>query len=313
VSTAREMLKRRISEGVHAFPVTPFGDDGTLDAAAFEAHVAWLAGYRPSALFPAGGAGELFSLSPQEHEMLCAMAVRQNAGTPVIAGVGHGVAIAAEMARAAEKAGADGILLFPPYLITAEQDGLLAYAEAICRSVGIAVVIYSRTNGVVSTDTALRLAEACPNFIALKDGTGDFESLVTLTQRAGDRLVLINGVPTSEIIAAQCFAAGIRSYTSAVFSFLPELALRYFRAARDDDRAEVSRLLAAFYVPLAAIRNRKRGYAVALVKAGLRIIGRPMGTVRPPLIDLSPEDERDLAGLIGRVPDLIAMPQKAAG
>jgi 5-dehydro-4-deoxyglucarate dehydratase len=298
VTTAADLLKRRIGEGVLAFPVTPFAPDLSLDPVAFEAHIAHLAGFRPSALVPAGGAGELFSLSPEEQDTVIRSAVAAADGIPVIAGVGQGIAIATERARAAERAGADAILLFPPYLVVAEQEGLAAYIEAVCRAVAIPLIVYSRNNGVVAPDTALRLAGRCGNFIGLKDGTGDFEALISLRRRAGDRLTLINGVPTAEIIASQCFAAGVRSYTSAVFSFLPEFALGYFDAVRDGDRDEVDRLLADFYVPLTAIRNRKRGYAVALVKAGLKLVGRPAGPVRPPLVDLAESDERDLGRLI---------------
>ncbi len=62
MATVRSMLKRRLAEGVLAFPVTPFSAGGEVDAAAFEAHVAWLAAHRPIALCPAGGAGELCSI-----------------------------------------------------------------------------------------------------------------------------------------------------------------------------------------------------------------------------------------------------------
>ncbi len=58
-----------------------------------------------------------------------------------------------------------------------------------------------------------------------------------------------------------------------------------------------------FYIPLAAIRRRRRGYAVAIVKAGLELAGRPTGRVRPPLVDLSPADARELAALIARAED----------
>jgi 5-dehydro-4-deoxyglucarate dehydratase len=298
VTIGPDDLRRRIAEGVMAFPASAFSDDGGFDPAAFETHVAELARHRPSALVPAGGAGELFSLSPAEHGEACRIGVAQSAGVPVVVGVGHGVAIATELARAAERAGADGLLVFPPYLIAAEQEGLLAYLTAICRAVGIGVIAYSRNNGILSPETAMRLAETCPNFVALKDGTGDFESLLALRRLAGDRLAIVNGVPTAEIIASQCFAAGIRSYSSAVFSFLPEFALAYYRAVRDGARAEVDRLLNAFYVPVTAIRGRKRGYAVSIVKAGLRLVGKGVGPVRPPLVELTRADMDELAGLI---------------
>jgi 5-dehydro-4-deoxyglucarate dehydratase len=305
VTTAPDVLKRRISEGILAFPASPFTASGGLDAKGFAEHIDFLAAYHPSAIVPAGGAGELFSLSAKEQETLIRIAVERSLDSPVIAGIGQGIAIATETARLAERLGASGVLLFPPYLVTPEQEGLFAYIRQVCRSVSIGVIVYSRNNGVVAPDTALRLAEACPNLIAIKDGIGDFEALVSLKQRAGDRLCLINGVPTAEIIAPQCFAMGVRSYTSAVFSFLPLVASRYFRAVRDNDRAMVDRFLGEFYVPLSALRNRQRGYAVAIVKAGLRAVGRPAGSVRPPLVDLTADAERELAVLIARAGDLV--------
>jgi 5-dehydro-4-deoxyglucarate dehydratase len=305
VTLAREAVKRQISEGVLAFPATSFASDGSFDGKAFAGHIDDLAAARPVALVPVGGAGELFSLSLEEHAAAVKIAVEGARKIPVIAGVGQGIALATAMARTAERLGADAILLFPPYLVIAEQEGLFAYVAEICRAVGIGVIVYSRNNGIVAPDTALRLAEACPNFIALKDGVGDFEALVSLRQRAGDRLAIVNGVPTAEILAPQCFAIGIRSYTSAVFSFLPELAIRYYEAVRDGDRPTIDRLLGRFYVPLVALRNRKRGYAVALVKAGLKLVGRPAGGVRAPLVDLSPGDEAELAALIAGAGDLL--------
>ncbi len=244
------------------------------------------------------GAGELFSLSVAEHAAVVAATVRNAAKVPVIAGVGYNTAIAIEQARAAEKAGAAAVLLLPPYLITPDQAGLAAYVEAVCRAVGIGVIVYSRDNGIFAVETVLRLAEKCPKLIGLKDGTGDFETLFALKRDAGDRLVLINGVPTAEILARQCFAIGIRAYSSAVFAFLPALALRFFRAVRDGDDAAADDLMNRFYLPLVKLRARRRGYAVSIIKAGLRAAGKSAGRSGPPLVDLTPAEEEELRRLI---------------
>ncbi len=303
--TTADTLRRRISEGILAFPATPFRNDGGIDEGLFSAHIADLVAARPAAVVPAGGAGEIFSLDQAEQATLVSVAVAHAGETPVIAGVGHGLTIAVEMARAAERTGAAAVLLFPPYLITPDQEGLAAYVETVCRAIGIGVVVYSRDNGVLAPETVLRLADRCPNLVAIKDGIGDFEALMMLRHRAGDRLALINGVPTAETIAAQCFAIGVRSYTSAIFSFLPELAVYFFQALSDGDQPTIDRVLSRFVIPLVAIRRRRRGYAVALVKAGLELVGKPMGGVRPPLVELSPTDRDDLAALIGEARGLI--------
>jgi 5-dehydro-4-deoxyglucarate dehydratase len=291
-------LSATLAEGVLAFPATPFTADLALDADTLARHIADLAAARPIALVPAGGAGEVFSLSVAEHTTVVATTVAHAAGIPVIAGVGGSIAIAIEMARAAEKAGAGAILLLPPYLITPDQAGLAAYVEAVCRAVGIGVIVYSRDNGVLAFDTVRRLVDRCPNLIGLKDAAGDFDLLLMLRRDMGDRLVLINGVPTAEMLARQCFAVGIRAYSSAVFSFLPALATRFFVAVRDGDAATADRLLNTFYLPLTRLRSRRRGYAVSIIKAGLRVVGKSAGPVRPPLLDLTREEEDELRRLI---------------
>jgi hypothetical protein len=105
----------------------------------------WLCGYDVAGLFAAGGAGEFFSLTPAEVAQVVAVAVDETKGrVPVLAGTGYGTAIAREIAMAAEKAGADGLLLLPPYLAHSEQDGLAAHVEAVCAATRLGVIVYNR-------------------------------------------------------------------------------------------------------------------------------------------------------------------------
>jgi len=91
-----------------------------------------------------------------------------------------------------------------------------------------------------------------------------------------------------------------------VFNFIPRTALAFHRAVTTGDRAVVDRLLREFFLPYVAIRNRKPGYAVSIVKAGARIVGKSAGPVRPPLVDLLAEEEDRLKALVlalGEAPD----------
>lgn len=293
-----KQIKDAVSHGILAFPATAFKSGDTLDHEANAAHIAFLVGHEPAALVCGGGAGEIFSLDLSEQCALVELTVAHSRDVPVIAGIGQGTANAREGARNAEKAGADALLLFPPYLVQAEQEGLRDYIAGVCRSTALPVIAYSRDNGVVLPETAMRLADDHSNFLGIKDGVGDFEALLELKMRGGDRLALINGVPTAEILAVQCFAFGIESYSSAVFSFLPEVAKRFFDAVARRDVAESSRLLHEFYLPLTALRRRRRGYAVSIIKAGLQLMGQPAGHVRPPLTDLTQDDMAELERLI---------------
>ena len=123
--------------------------------------------------------------------------------------------------------------------------------------------------------------------------------MVSIRQAMGDRFAYLGGLPTAEVYAAAYKALGVPVYSSAVFNFVPTTALQFYRAVADDDRATQSRLLDQFFLPYLAIRNRKPGYAVSIIKAGAAIVGHPGGPVRPPLTDLTREETEQLATLIG--------------
>jgi 5-dehydro-4-deoxyglucarate dehydratase len=258
--------------------------------------------YEPAGLFAAGGTGEFFSLTLTEFGRVISAAVDAVGGTvPVIAGTGYGTKMAIEFARSAQAAGADGLLVLPHYLLQVEQEGLYRHVASICRSVDIGVIVYNRDNGIFSVETLERLVEACPNLIGFKDGAGNVEHLVAVRQRLGDRVVYVGGMPTAEVFAVPYKGIGFHTYSSAVFNFLPDMARRFFDAVRTDDRATTDRLLRDFFVPYLALRNRRRGYAVSIVKAGMRLTGRAAGPVRPPLTDLSEREEAELSILIRTV------------
>jgi len=291
-------LTAALEKGVLAFPATPFTRDGALDPATLERHVAAVAAHRPIALVPAGGAGELFSLTVGEHGEVVRTTVAQAAGVPVIAGVGGGLGAAIEMARHAEKAGVDGLLLLPPYLITSEQEGLAAFVRAIANATALPLIVYSRDNGIFRVETLLRLAESCPTLIGVKDGTSDLDLVLETRRRTRGRLVVINGAPTAEMLAAQSFAIGVTAYSSAVFAFAPVLAQAFYDAVAAGDRARQDDLLTTFYFPYSVLRRRRAGNAVSIVKAGLKVTGQPAGPVRPPLLDLGEADCAELGRLI---------------
>ncbi|GAA2253591.1 putative 5-dehydro-4-deoxyglucarate dehydratase [Streptomyces ruber] len=293
-------LGRRIGSGLLSFPVTHFRpEDLSFDEDAYRANVARLGAYEVAGLFAAGGTGEFFSLSPAEVERVVAAAVASApAGMPIVAPAGYGTVTAVEFAKAAERAGADGLLLFPPYLTEASQDGLAAHVEAVCRATDLGVIVYSRANAVYAPETVARVAERCENLIGYKDGIGDIDHITRLYARMGDRLTYIGGLPTAETYALPFLELGVTTYSSALFNFAPEFALAFYAAVRERRREDVLRMLDDFVLPYTRIRDRKQGYAVSIVKAGMTVTGHPAGPVRPPLTDLEPEELEQLSALI---------------
>jgi 5-dehydro-4-deoxyglucarate dehydratase len=288
-----------IAKDVLCFPVTHMSETLGFEEDPYRGHVDWMLQAGPAGVFAAGGTGEFCSLTPDEVEAVTrAAVVTVNGRVPVIAGAGYGTAMATDLAKRAERANADAILLLPPYLLNASQPGLMAHVEAICRATGIGVIVYNRDNAILEADTVARLCERCPNLVGLKDGVGDIELMVRTRNLLGDRLVYLGGLPTAETFARPYLAMGVATYSSALLNFFPNFARGFYRAVRAEDVGAIEAGLRDFVLPYTAIRNRGRGYAVSLVKAGVRIAGRSAGPVRPPLTELDAKSYADLQALM---------------
>lgn len=225
---------------------------------------------------------------------------KEAAGTiPIVSGCGYGTEIAISIAKSVEKVGADGILLLPHYLIDAPQEGLYRHIKAVCQATGMGVMVYNRDNSVLQADTLARLCDECPNLVGFKDGTGDIGLVRQITAKMGDRLTYLGGMPTAELFAEAYLAAGFTTYSSAVFNFVPGLAVEFYKALRAGERAKCEKILVDFFYPFMAIRNRAKGYAVSAIKAGVRLQGFDAGRVRSPLQDLSSEETAMMEKLIG--------------
>ncbi|WP_413674534.1 5-dehydro-4-deoxyglucarate dehydratase [Massilia cellulosiltytica] len=292
-------LKQVMSSGLLSFPITDFDAEGNFRKSTYIERLEWLAPYGATALFAAGGTGEFFSLTHDEYSQVIKTAVDTCAGkVPILAGVGGPTRAAIAFAQEAERLGAKGVLLLPHYLTEASQDGLVAHVEEVCKSVNIGVVVYNRAQCRLTAESLEKLADRCPNLIGFKDGIGDIELMVSIWRRLGDRFSYLGGLPTAEVYAAAYKALGVPVYSSAVFNFMPQLAMDFYHAIAKDDHATTNRLLDEFFLPYLAIRNRKAGYAVSIVKAGARLVGHDGGPVRAPLTDLTEEEHAMLDQLI---------------
>ena len=290
-------------DGLLFFPVTAFGPDGDVDLGVFRAHVRAGIEAGAGAVFACCGTGEFHALTPEEFRDCVAAAVDEAAGrVPVLAGAGYGTALAVRYARLAEEAGADGLLAMPPYLVVADQAGLLRHYTELAAATSLDVIVYQRDNAVLTPDTAVALART-PGVIGLKDGHGDLDlmqRIVSAVRSAGLDLRYFNGLPTAELTGLAYRGIGVTLYSSAVFCFAPDIALAFHRALTTGDDATANRLVDAFYRPLVELRSRGRGYAVSLVKAAVRMTGLDVGEVRPPLSEPLPEHLEELAGIIAR-------------
>jgi 5-dehydro-4-deoxyglucarate dehydratase len=304
VTSAPLAARLGIPGGPLFFPVTAYGPDGSVDLDAYRAHVRRGVEAGAAAVFACCGTGEFHALAPEEFEDCVRAAVEETAGrVPVVAGAGYGTALAVRYARLAEAAGADGLLAMPPYLVVAGQEGLLRHYREVAAATGLPVIVYQRDNAVFTPETVVRLART-DGIIGFKDGLGDLDLLQRVisavrTETPGDFLYF-NGLPTAEQTQLAYRGLGITLYSSAVFCFAPEIALAFYEAHKTGDDTTAHRLLDGFYRPFVELRAQGRGYAVALVKAGVRLRGLDVGEVRPPLHEPSEDHVKQLAQIIER-------------
>jgi 5-dehydro-4-deoxyglucarate dehydratase len=282
--------------GVIAFPVTPFKKDLTLDLAGLRHNLSKLIEHPVCAVVAAGGTGEMYSLTPAEHLEVIKTTVEIVAGrAPVIAGVGFNQGLAVEMAQAAQAAGADGILALPPYYPQADNEGMFAYYRAIGEATDLGMLIYSRDWAIFSPQMVERLTEI-PTLIAWKDGQGDVRRYQTIINRLGDRLYWIGGAGDDAVPAY--YSIGIRTYTSSIATVAPRLSLALHELAASGRTDELMELMHRCVIPLYALRARRKGYEVSAMKAMMDRVGLSGGAVRPPLVEVRPEEREELQAML---------------
>jgi 5-dehydro-4-deoxyglucarate dehydratase len=292
-------------DGVLFFPVTPFDrSDGAVDHEVLAEHLRRGLAAGPGGVFAACGTGEFHALAPEEYDAVVRTAVTvANGQVPVFAGAGGPLPTAVRLARAAADAGADGLLLMPPYLVAGPPAGLVAYTQQVAEATGLPLIVYQRGNVVFDPASAIEVAKL-PTVAGFKDGLGDLDLLGQIVLAVRDALPdkpfqFFNGMPTAEATVPAYRGIGVDLYSSAAFCFAPEVSMAFYKAVTSGDMAAVGRLLAVFFHPLTRLRAKVPGYAVSLVKAGVRLRGLDAGGVRPPLTDPTPEHLDELRDILG--------------
>jgi 5-dehydro-4-deoxyglucarate dehydratase len=288
--------------GVLFFPVTPMTETGEVDLDLLARHVGSGVDAGPGGVFIACGTGEFHALEVEEFGRVVTTAVEVVAGrVPVYAGAGGSVTQAKLFAAAAKDAGADGLLLLPPYLVEMPQAGLIAYTREVAAVTDLPVIVYNRNNARYTEESAIEVA-GIPNVIGFKDGTGDLDQVARIVHAvsvATDKdFLFFNGMPTAEVTQQAYRAIGVPLYSSATFAFAPDVALAFYNALETGNDALANALLREFFHPLVRLRDTVPGYAVSLVKAGVALEGTAAGPVRAPLVMPTAEDLTELRAII---------------
>ncbi|WP_221563193.1 5-dehydro-4-deoxyglucarate dehydratase [Alkalihalobacillus sp. TS-13] len=293
--------ERKAPTGILGFPITPFNESGNIDEKALSRNIEFLLENDLEAIFIACGSGEFNAVSIKEYESMVEMATSLvDKKVPVYTGVGGNLSDALAKAQISSKHGADGYLVLPPYLIEGEQDGLYEYYKSILLSTDLNAIVYQRANAIFQLDALKRLIEF-PQVVGLKDGVGNMELNIELTQTIGNRLGWLNGMPMAEVTMPAYVPLGYNSYSSAISNYIPHISRHFYDALLNDRKEEVRELYENVILPINRIRKQRKGYAVSLIKAGMEIIGLPVAnTVRPPIVPVEKEHYKQLEKVVDK-------------
>jgi 5-dehydro-4-deoxyglucarate dehydratase len=206
--------------------------------------------------------------------------------------------LAVQMARQSAEAGADAILALPPYYPGADDEGLAEYYAAIGAATPLPLLVYSRDWVNPSPAWVEKLAARVPTLTAWKEGQGDIRRYQQIMHRLGKRLHWIGGA--GDDCVPGYYSIGIRAYTSSIATVAPKLSIELHETASGGDADHLQRLMDRFVIPLYALRARRKGYEVTVMKEMMNAVGLAAGPVRPPLPPLRPEDAADLRALLER-------------
>lgn len=284
----KEELFERL-QGVHNFLTTPFLANYDLDVEGVRGNVAYhaRASTRNMVIVVGGGLGELHRLGPDEQKALAEAAVAGARGRlPVVVGGGGGFGLALEMARNAQNARADALLLFPVCHPYEDAEGQYEYFRKVATSVDIPVLLYPQGQFDFWPEVLALLAEL-PNVIGFKDGTGGTRTGKALNSMIPNRLLWI---AEGETHALKAVPFGARAYTSAVATFVPEATRAFWQAGVSGDSTRMREIYATHIEPVMKVRSHRKGYGISGIKVAPEALGRAGGPVRPPGTQVLTED-----------------------
>ncbi len=301
-SSTEELIKAL--DGPHNYLPTPFHADYSVDLEGLRRNVAFHADRDRLTVVVGGGYGEGWKLSLEEHRGVVAATVAgARRQMPVMAGVIGGYKISIDMARNAEKAGADALVIFPPRGNWPEESYYEFYRD-ILTSVSIGAVVLPKGQHDFWPEVLIRLAEI-PNMIGFFPSLGADEDYYP---RTGGEILEAVAKPLlfmaeNEPAASDSFSRGSRAYSTAVVALVPEASRRFWKHGVAGETAQMEEVLKTELDPILKIRGYKPGYGISGIKVAMEALGRAGGPVRPPGTQVDPTDRAGIAEILRKHPE----------
>jgi 4-hydroxy-tetrahydrodipicolinate synthase len=281
--------------GSYTVMVTPFDEAGQVDEARLRSFVDWQIDGGVHGLIPLGSTGEFLSLTREERERVGAIVVEQAAGrVPVLIGTAaEWTDEAVSLARDAERAGADGVMVVPPYYSSPTEDEMFAHYQRIAEAISIPVMVYNNpftSNVDLKAAFVARLSEI-DNISYIKESSGSVPRTTEILRLCGDRMTVFAGYHPWE-----GYLVGAQGYVSVFSNIAPGLSAELFTTTVDRRDPEGGRKLYHRVLPL--LEALSGDLYVSATKAALGLIGMPVGHPRSPRLPLPADRVAPLRGVL---------------
>ncbi|MEM9281395.1 MAG: 4-hydroxy-tetrahydrodipicolinate synthase [Verrucomicrobiota bacterium] len=290
--------------GTHTALVTPFSENGTIDADAFRQLIDKQFDQGIRGVVPVGTTGESATLSMEEHHRVIEIAVKQTDKRGlVIAGTGsNSTREAIELTQSAELAGADAALLVTPYYNKPSQEGLFQHYCAIANSTELPLMLYSipgRCHIAIEVETVERLAESCPNIRAIKEAGGVTERVRQLRQALPEEFEILSG---DDVLTVDFMKAGAVGVVSVASNLIPGPMANLTQAMLDDRIGDAEAIHAQYAELFEAFL--KLDTNPVPIKAALGMTGECLPRLRLPMVEMSEDKVQSLRQTLGSL-DLV--------
>lgn len=283
-----------IFEGAGVALITPFKENGEVNFEKLEELVEEQIAGGTDAIIACGTTGESSTMTHEEDdEVIRFICNKVNHRIPVIAGTGSNCTReAVSKSIAAEKAGADGLLVVTPYYNKATQKGLIQHFTTIANAVSIPVILYhipGRTGVTMKPETIVTLCKGVPNIVGVKEASGDFSAIAEIMHLSGGEIDVYSG---NDDQIVPLLAMGGKGVISVLSNVAPrqthEICASFFRGDVETSRRmqlEALPLINALFCEVNPIP----------VKAALNLMGKEVGPMRLPLTTMEEQNQERLA------------------
>ena len=284
--------------GTYTVMITPGDAARGLDLRALAAFTEWQVAQGIHGLIPLGSTGEFLSLSEDERIAVAETVIRTAAGrVPVLIGTGaEDTREAVRLSRQAERLGADGVMVIPPFYSTPTDDELVRHYRTIGEAVGVPVMVYNNpatANVDLKPALVARIAE-CENCRYIKESTLEVTRVRDILRLCGDRMAVFGG-----ILGFESFVEGATGWVAVASNVAPGPLSRLFTLVADEGQIGEARDLYHRWLPVIEAVGGQR--YVAATKALLGHMGLDVGVPRPPRMPLPDAVDAEMAAMVGEL------------